>query len=58
VAMSSARVMPICMVIGEAAGVGAALAVKKGIDAAEVDPSDVREILKESGAMLSTEVQC
>lgn len=55
VAMSSAHVMPICMVIGEAAGVGAALAVKKGIDAAEVNPLEVREILRKSGAMLSTD---
>ncbi|MDL2318989.1 FAD-dependent oxidoreductase, partial [Eubacteriales bacterium OttesenSCG-928-A19] len=31
VAMSSARVMPICMVIGEGAGAGAGLAVRHGI---------------------------
>lgn len=53
VAMSSARVMPICMAIGEGAGVGAALAVKKGVDSADVDPREVREILKKSGAIVS-----
>lgn len=53
VAMSSARVMPICMVIGEAAGVGAALAVKKGVEAAEIDPAEVRKVLAKSGVMLS-----
>ncbi len=55
VAMSSARVMPICMAIGEGAGVGAAIAVRKGIDAAEVDPQEVREILRKSGVMLTTD---
>ncbi|MHC1693102.1 MAG: FAD-dependent oxidoreductase [Sphaerochaetaceae bacterium] len=55
VAMSSARVMPICMAIGEAAGVGAALAVKKGMSAKDVAPSDVREILRASGVMLEPE---
>lgn len=52
VAMSSARVMPICMAIGEGAGVGAALAVKNGIDPENVDPQEVRKILKHSGAIL------
>ena len=53
VAMSSARVMPICMAIGEGAGVGAALAVRKGINPEDVDPAEVREILKKSGAIVS-----
>lgn len=53
VAMSSARVMPICMVIGEAAGVGAALAVKQGISPRNVDVAQVRQILLDSGAILS-----
>ena len=52
VAMSSARVMPICMIIGEAAGVGAALAVKQGISPAEVNVAEVRQVLKDSGVML------
>ncbi len=53
VAMSSARVMPICMAIGEAAGVGAALAVKYGISPKAVDVQEVRGILKNSGVMLT-----
>lgn len=55
VAMSSARVMPICMAIGEAAGVGAALAVKEGISPRNVDVAQVRQILLDSGAILSLE---
>lgn len=53
VAMSSARVMPICMAIGQGAGVGAALAVEYGISPRDVDVQEVREILKSSGAMLT-----
>jgi hypothetical protein len=53
VAMSSARVMPICMAIGEAAGVGAALAIKQGISPREVDVAQVRKTLLDTGAILS-----
>ena len=52
VAMSSARVMPICMAMGEGAGVGAALAVRQGISPRQVDVKQVREILRASGALL------
>ena len=52
VAMSSARVMPICMAMGEGAGVGAALAIKYGISPKDVDVQEVRAILKNSGVML------
>ena len=55
VAMSSARVMPICMAMGEGAGVGAALAVKYGISPKDVDVQEVRSILKNSGVMLDVE---
>ena len=55
VVMSSARVMPICMAIGEGAGVGAALAVKYGISPRDVDVQEVRAILKASGVMLEPE---
>ncbi len=55
VAMSSARVMPICMAIGEAAGVGAALAVKQNISPQDVDVAQVRQILLDAGAILSVE---
>ena len=55
VAMSSARVMPICMAIGEAAGVGAALAVKQNISPKDVDVAQVRQILLAAGAILSVD---
>ncbi|MBQ4551750.1 MAG: FAD-dependent oxidoreductase [Clostridia bacterium] len=53
VAMSSARVMPICMAIGEAAGIGAALAVKQSISPRDVDVAEVRQILLDTNAILS-----
>lgn len=55
VAMSSARVMPICMAMGEGAGVGAALAVRKGISPAEVNVQEIREILLKSNVLLEPE---
>lgn len=55
VVMSSARVMPICMAMGEGAGVGAALAVKKGISPRNLDVQEVREILKASNVLLQPE---
>ncbi|MDL2229873.1 FAD-dependent oxidoreductase [Treponema sp. OttesenSCG-928-L16] len=51
--LGSTRIMPTCMAIGEAAGVGAALAIKHNIQAAEVDPGEVRNILLKNGAILS-----
>ena len=55
VVMSSARVMPICMAIGEGAGVGAALAVKHGISPRVVDVQEVRDILRASNVLLEVE---
>ncbi len=55
VALSSARVMPTCMCIGEGAGVGAALAVKQNISPRNVDVNEIRHILKASGVQLSPE---
>ena len=55
VVMSSARVMPICMAMGEGAGVGAALAVKHGISPKDVNVNEIRTILKKSGALLEPE---
>ena len=52
VALSSARVMPPLMVMGEGAGVGAALAVTQGISPKDVDVRELRAILKNSGALL------
>ena len=52
VAMSSARVMPICMAMGEGAGIGAALAVKQGISPSQVDVNQIRERVLKSNGML------
>jgi hypothetical protein len=55
VALSSARVMPPLMVMGQGAGVGAALAVRQGVYPGEVDVREVRKILREDGVMLETD---
>ena len=55
VALSSARVMPICMAMGEGAGVGAALAVKQGISPRDVDVQEIRAILRRSNVLLEPE---
>ena len=55
VVMSSARVMPICMAMGEGAGVGAALAVRHGISPKDVDVQEIRRILQESNVLLAPE---
>ena len=55
VAMSSLRVMPPLMVMGQGAGVGAALAVKKGVKPGQITPAEVREILRADGVMLETD---
>ncbi len=55
VALSSARVMPPLMAMGEGVGVGAALAVKKGIAPGEVDVQELRAVLRENGVMLETD---
>lgn len=44
-AHASFRVMPICMGMGEGAGVGAALASVRGIKIREVDPKEIQKIL-------------
>ena len=54
VAMSSLRVMPPLMAMGQGAGVGAALAVKKGVSPAEITAAEVREVLRADGVMLET----
>jgi hypothetical protein len=51
-ALGSARIMTLCMAIGEGAGTGAALAVQQGISPAKVDPKEVRKILLKWGAIL------
>ena len=53
VAMSSFRVSPSVMAIGEAAGVTAALAAAEDIGIADVDAGDVQGRLKRTGAILT-----
>ncbi|WP_316814177.1 FAD-dependent oxidoreductase [Pedobacter heparinus] len=53
VAHSSVRSMAQCMVMGEAAGVAAAMAVNQGQNTAQVDPTVLRKKLTESGAKLN-----
>ena len=55
VAFGTTRIMPLCMAVGEGAGIGAALASQKGISPREVDPALVREILLKNDAILSVE---
>ena len=45
IAHSNFRAMPICVGIGEAAGVAAALAVKQACRLAEIDSKDIRKII-------------
>lgn len=51
--LGSSRVMPTCMAVGQAAGIGAALAIKENIDPSQVDYRKVVEILKKDKAILS-----
>lgn len=53
VTFGSTRIMPICMEVGEAAGIGAAISIKKGIAPKDVDPQEVRKILLDNGAILT-----
>ena len=46
------RVSVICMQLGEAAGVAAAMAAKAGISPSEIDVNELRRILVEGGAIL------
>ena len=56
VVMSSARVMPTCMAIGDAAGVGAALAVKHNILPGDVDVNEARAVLRKANVILEPAV--
>lgn len=51
-AISSTRVIPICMALGQAAGTAAALAVAKGTTPRELDPKALRSRLIDQGAEL------
>lgn len=52
-AFGSCRVMGTCFAVGEAVGIGAALAVKKGCYPEAVPVEEIREILLRYGAVLS-----
>lgn len=52
-AMSSFRVSPSCMAIGQAAGAGAALALQSGGVIGDVDYDDLRRVLLEQGAIIA-----
>lgn len=51
----STRVIAQCLAVGEAAGVGAALAFKQGKRPCDVDVNEVREILLKNGAILKVD---
>ena len=51
-AHASYRVMSICMAIGEAAGVAAALAACKGLEPRDIDSHEVQKVLVERGVEL------
>lgn len=55
VAFGTTRIMPLCMAVGEGAGIGAALAAQKGIQPRDVNPAEVREQLLKNNAILSVE---
>lgn len=52
-ALSSARVSTSAAMMGQAAGVAAALCVAKACDPRQLDPAQVRKILEERGAQLA-----
>ena len=51
----SIRVMAQCMAFGEAAGNGAALAIRKGCTPGEVPVGEIRELLLQNGALLEVD---
>ncbi|MHB8903043.1 MAG: FAD-dependent oxidoreductase [Thermoguttaceae bacterium] len=52
-ALSSARVSTTCSMLGQAAGIAAAEAVKKGCDPRDLDPALVRKTVESRGAELA-----
>ena len=51
-ALSSARVSTTCAMMGQAAGIAAALAAQKGTDPRRLDPQEVRRVVEERGGKL------
>jgi len=56
-AMSSARVIPTCAMMGQAAGIAAALSVQQGRNLRELDAKAVQKIVLERGANLALDAQ-
>lgn len=54
-AQASIRIIPICTTTGEAAGVGAAVAVKNGVSVQDADIREIQKILSDNGAYLGIE---
>jgi hypothetical protein len=52
-ALSSARVMTTCAMMGQAAGIGAAAAAKANAGIEELDGADVRRLVEKNGARLA-----
>jgi 2-polyprenyl-6-methoxyphenol hydroxylase-like FAD-dependent oxidoreductase len=52
-ALSSARVSTTCSMLGQAAGIAAALCVERGCDPRQLDPAEVRRIVESRGAELA-----
>lgn len=51
-ALASARIMPSCMALGQAAGIAAALAAEKKLAPRRLDVRQVQSVLKKSGAVI------
>ena len=51
-ALSSARVSTTCSMLGQAAGIAAALASRRNCDPRELDPAEVRKMVESRGARL------
>lgn len=51
-ALSSARVSTTCAMMGQAAGIAAALSVQRQTDPRRLEPQGVRRIIEERGARL------
>jgi hypothetical protein len=51
--LSSARVSTTCSMLGQAAGIAAAEAVKKGCDPRDLEPDEVRKTVEDRGAKLA-----
>ena len=51
-ALSSARVSTSCSMMGQAAGIAAAMAAAASCDVSQLDPNDVRQVVQQRGGQL------